>query len=158
MQPISLSSTGEKKTLIFYTAALPPPAKVTGMDESASQTPPSHSTSSFLVGDTKLSASLPVYNFMCPTFLHSARSSLSIFFLTFFNFHLHHMGIIFLERKDGRGSCRSTSPPQKSHRESKADLNSQPASYTFFNSCLRRTSKTCGRGRALVARWTSEDI
>lgn len=45
--PISLIFTVEEETLIFCAAPLTQPAKVTSMDESASQAPPSHSTSFF---------------------------------------------------------------------------------------------------------------
>lgn len=44
---ISLIFTVEEKTLIFCAAPLTQPLKVTSMDESASQAPPSHSTSFF---------------------------------------------------------------------------------------------------------------
>lgn len=146
VRPISLSSTGEKKTLIFYTAPLPPPAKVTGMDESASQTPPSHPTSFFssATNSQPLSPCLQFSNFMCPPFLsfiHPASvSAFSFRFSPSFTLTSITWGLYF-SKKDGRGGSRSVSPPQKSHRESNADLNSQFASYTFSHSCLRRTSK-----------------
>lgn len=145
--PISLIFAVEEETLIFCAAPLTQPAKVTSMDESASQAPPSHSTSFFSsatinsqplwldyfpISFPLLFLSFPPHPPPCfSLFLYLPDSHLPPLSLPFHSL-LHHMGIIFLET---RREKTASSPPRKTCRESNADLDSQLTSYTL--SCAR---------------------
>lgn len=125
--------------MIFCTAPLPRPAKVTGMDESASHTPPSHSTSSFstlTINSQPLFLSLyslPLSFFNPPRFsLSLCLSDSHLPSLSLLSHSLvHHMGIIFLEIQKETTAVGDTGVPRR-HRESNADLNSQLTSYSLL--------------------------
>jgi len=109
-----------------------------------------------------LSLSLSTFPFLLPpsfllqllsVFLILTFASVSLSLLS----HLHKSS--WISERKCKSKSGSASPQLKTCSESNTDLNSQPASYAFFCSfCIRRTSKSCGKVRGLVASWTSEDM
>ena len=130
---------------------------------------PTHSTSAFHPAPINsqphfLSNFFPLLSLSTLTSLFS----LSSWFSPSFTFHSCHTlssitrGLCFFRnsaRKGGGGRSLSASPPQKTRRESNADLNSQLVSYTFFSLfLLTKNFKALCERQGLVAWWTSEDI
>lgn len=139
---ISLIFTVEEKTLIFCAAPVTQPAKVTSMDESASQAPPSHSTSFFssvtinsqplwlyyfpisfpllFLSFPPLLQSLPVSSWFSPSSTLTPRFTLSSI-----TWRLYFLKL--------RGKRQQGDP--RHHGKSNADLDSRLTSYTL--SCGR---------------------
>lgn len=160
--PISLIFTVEEETLIFCAAPLTQPAKVTSMDESASQAPPSHSTSFF---------SSATINSQ-PLWLHYFPISFPLLFLSF---PLQSLPVSSWFSPSSTLTPVSLSPPShgdyiswNSERKDSilatAENLQRIQRWPRFSAhllrsflCPRRTSKSRGSSRGLVAWWTSED-
>lgn len=147
--PGSLRSTWVEKTLIFLSVLLPLPAKVSDTNESAAQSPPSHSTS-LSSSITITSQPLFLHNFplfLIPFSLHATLQSLlpSLFFFTPVMLFLLTWLLKFLKfRGKLQKQIRKCLTTNKTCRDSEADLNLLLTSYTlgFFPLCTR-ISKRC---------------
>lgn len=155
----SFYSISKGKTLIFCAAPLPLPAKVTDMDESASQALLSHSTSFFSPGEKGCFSTSFFFSwfFWFPGFLLSA-APISLWFSPSFTFTLSYysifydVGIKFFERPTEKLRVYQASESVLTR------ILSLILTISLSSFLLRRTSKSCGLGRGPVTRWTSEDL